>query len=163
MNGGSARRLTLLAHAATGCAGIVIGAVAMFLHGQSSPIGEPRLSAQVDVAALELDIRRAVREELTRHRNLVVAAAVSPRVAAAAPVAPAAPEAVSPEVVAQAARAEAVLAAAAARLVWTDDDAREFRDAIAGLPPADRQGIMLKFAQAVNNRGMRLETDNAPF
>jgi hypothetical protein len=160
MNGGAPRRHSLLTHVVTGCVGIVIGAVAAFFLGQRSPIGEPRLSIQVDAAALERDIRQAVREELTRHGHLVAAAQVS---APAAPATSAVPEVVSPEVVAQAARADAVLAAAAARLVWTDEDAHRFRSAIAELPPAERQEILLKFAQAVNNGGMRVETGAAPF
>lgn len=163
MNGGATRRQSLLTHAVTGCAGIVIGAVVMFLHGQGSPGGEPRLSIQVDAEALERDIRQAVREELTRHGHLMAAAQVSPPAAPAAPAPAAVPEVRSPELVAQAARADAVLAAAASRLVWTEEDAREFRSAIAELPPAVRQEIMLKFAQAVNDGGMRLETGAAPF
>jgi hypothetical protein len=165
MSGGPNQRLSLLTHVVTGCVGIVLGAVVVLLHGQGSPTGEPRPSIQMDTAALELDIRRVVREELTRHGNLVAAAGHSTAAAPTTPVVvpPAAPAVVSPEVVAQAARADAVLAGAAARLVWTDEDAREFRSAIAGLPPAERQEILLKFAQAVNDRGMRLETGGAPF
>lgn len=155
--------MSLLTHVVTGCVGIVIGAVVVFLHGQGSPVGEPRLSIGVDAAALERDIRQAVREELTRHGHLVAAMQVAAPAAPAAPAAYATPEVVSPQVVAQAARADAVLAAAASRLVWTDEDAREFRSAIAELPPAERQQIMLKFAQAVNDGSMRLETGAAPF
>lgn len=168
MTGAATTRRPLLTHALTGCAGVIVGALVVSLSGQRSPTsesptmalagGEPLLATQVDTEALERGIRRVVREELARHGTVM---APTP---AAAVVAPAVvPRAASPEVAAQAARADAVLAAAAARLTWTDEDAREFRSALAALPPAERQGLMLKFAQAVNDRGMRLETGEAPF
>jgi hypothetical protein len=166
MNGEAQRRPFWLTHTLAGCVGVVVGAAVVFLHGQGSPTGEPRLSTEVDAGALERDIRHAVREELTRHRHLVAAASVTPVAPQAEPTTSATPTAsagVSSEVLAQTARADAVLAAAAARLVWTDEDARDFRNAIAGLPPSERQEILLKFAQAVNDGGLRLETDAAPF
>ena len=108
-------------------------------------------------AALEPSIRRVVREELARHVSMLAAAPVEPAIATKAA------EAASPDVVAQVARADAVLAAATARLTWTEVDAREFRSAIAGLPPTQRQELVLKFAQAVNDQRIRLETGETPF
>ena len=71
--------------------------------------------------------------------------------------------ATSPDVVAHSARAHAVLDAATTRLAWTDDDSVEFRHLLSALPPADREALMAKFAHAVNERGMRLETLGPPF
>jgi hypothetical protein len=159
--------LSLRTHAATGCVGVILGAVVVSLWGQRSLVtespagwsaaGEPRLATHVDAAALEPSIRRVVREELARHTSLWAAAPVEPAIATKAT------EAASPDVVAQVARADAVLAAAAARLTWTEVDAREFRSAIAGLPPTQRQELVLKFAQAVNDQRIRLETGETPF
>lgn len=151
-----------------GCAGIVIGAVFVSFWGQHSPIGQapaPQPSAiespvaanRVDSAVIDSRIRQIIREELARHDATRTANPVPPAPSAAISAV------ASTEVLVQTARANAVLDAATTRLAWTEGDASEFRDAIATLPAAERQTLLLKFAEAVNDRGMRLETGGAPF
>ena len=159
-------RLSWLSHGVIGCAGIVIGAVFVSSWGQHSPIsqvpspspgGDPVVATPVEATAIDGRIRQVIREELARHDAILTAVPVP-----AAPP-PAISTVASAEVVAQTARANAVLDAATTRLSWTDEDANEFRSVIAALPAPERQALMLKFAQAVNDRGMRLEPGSAPF
>jgi hypothetical protein len=161
-------RLSWLSHGVIGCAGMIIGAVFVSFWGQHPPIaqtqasppsagGDPVIETHVDAAAIDNRIRHVIREELARHDALVgkapVPAAPSPAISTVS----------TPEVVAQTARAHAVLDSATTRLSWTDEDANEFRSVIGTLPAAERQALMLKFAQAVNDRGMRLESGGPPF
>jgi hypothetical protein len=160
-------RFSWLSHAATGCAGIVVGAVVVSFWGQHSPTSqvsvprsasdEPVATPPLGAAASDGRIRQIIREELARHDAVAVAAA---------PVGPSpaiSPPPVAADVAAQMARANAMLDAATVRLSWTAEDSEEFRSVIAALPAAERQELMFKFAQAVNERGMRLETGGAPF
>jgi hypothetical protein len=153
-----------------GGVGIVIGALLMSFWGRHAPIDRaaPSTSASppafhdavgagdVDIA-IDARIRQVIREELARHDTLNAVPAVPAAL-------PPSPSAVAPtDVVAQMARANAVLDAASTRRSWNEDDATEFRSAIAALPAAERQALMFKFAQAVNDEGMRMETGGAPF
>jgi hypothetical protein len=167
MGRGTTLRSSWFSHGAIGGAGMVIGALLMSFWGQHPPIsqsppltaarGDSAVATAVDSAAIDSRIRQVIREELAHH-DAIVAAAPAP----AKP--PAAISTVaSPDVVAQTERAYAVLDAATTRLSWTEEDASEFRGVIAALPAAERQALMLKFAQAVNDRGMRLETGGTPF
>jgi hypothetical protein len=165
MSRGATLRSSWVSHGVTGCAGIVIGAVLMSFWGQHSPISQaalpsadsgPVVATPADSAAIDSRIQQVIREELAHHDAIGAALA--------APAAPAAISAVaSPEIVAQTERAHAVLDAATTRLSWSAEDATEFRSLITVLPAAERQALMLKFAQAVNDRGMRLESGGAPF
>jgi hypothetical protein len=158
-------RLSWLSHGVVGCAGIVIGAVLMSFWGQHPPIspappspgGEPVVATRVDTVVIDSGIRQVIREELARHDALVGEA---PEQAAPSPAISTVP---SPDAVAQTARANAVLDAAINRLSWTEEDASQFRSLIGTLPAAERQALMHKFGQAVNDRGMRLETGGPPF
>jgi hypothetical protein len=167
MNRMATTRLPWLSHALTGCAGVVIGAVFVSHWGSHpsidqipeprSSLGNPVVATNVDAAEFDGRIRHVIREELARHDAMETSVAVP----ASQP--PAASTAASAEVVFQTARANAVLDAATTRLSWTDEDASEFRGVIAALPAAERQELLLKFAQAVNDRGVRLETGGPPF
>lgn len=161
-------RSSWLSHGVIGCAGMAIGAVLVSFWGQHPPIaqtqaspppasGDAVIATHVDSAAIDSRIRQVIREELARHGALVGKAPVPAEPPPAISTVP------TPDVVAQTARANAVLDAATTRLSWTDEDANEFRIVIGTLPAADRQALMLKFAQAVNDRGMRLETGGPPF
>ena len=167
MDRGSTTRLSWPSHGVTGVVGMVIGAVFMSFWGQHPPVdqtaaprssrGDPVAAAHVDTAEIDSRMRQIIREELARHD------ANEPPVPDSAAPPAAVPTVTSSEVVAQMARANAVLDAATTRLSWTEEDASEFRGLIAALPATERQVLMLKFAQAVNDRGMRLETGGAPF
>jgi hypothetical protein len=165
MSRGVTKRSSWLSHAVIGCAGIAVGAVLMSFRDQHSPTGQaplpsaaggPAITIPADSTAIDSRIRQVIREELAHHETLVTAVPAP----AAAPVIS---TTIPPEVVAQTERANAVLDAATTRLSWTAEDAVEFRTVVADLPAAERQTLMLKFAQAVNERGMRLETGGAPF
>jgi hypothetical protein len=173
MNRMATMRSSWLSHGLIGCAGVVIGAVSVPFWGQHPPIdqtpgpqasrGAPLVETHVDTEAIDSRIRQVIREELARHDANEAPVPVPVPVPVPAGPPPANASVASAEIVAQTARANAVLDAATTRLSWTDEDASEFRGVIAALPAAERQMLMLKFAQAVNDRGMRLETGGAPF
>ena len=161
-------RSSWLSHGVIGCAGILIGAVFVSFWGQHPPIdqaqaspssasGDLAIAIPADTAAMDGRLRQVIREELARHDTLRATAPVRTAPSPAISTAP------SSDILAQTARANAVLDAATTRLSWTDEDATEFRSVIGTLPAAERQALMLKFAQAVNDRGMRLETGGPPF
>jgi hypothetical protein len=161
-------RSSLLTHGIAACTGIAVGAFIAPMWGQRSTVlvppaslpsagGEPVAANPGETDVLDGRLRQVIREELARRDAMVAASAL-----------PAAPHRVadpgeSPDVVAQTARANAVLDAAITRLSWTSQDAGEFRRAISTLPAGERKSLLRKFAQAVNEQQMRLETDGPPF
>ena len=161
-------RSSLLSHCVVGCVGILIGAVvAPFLRQQSASVqppasrpssgSEPVVASHGDAGALDETLRRIIREEFSRHDTVGPAGSM-----------PAAPSPVidtvdASEVSAYLARANAVLDAAITRQSWTNTDASELRRVMAVVPAAERQALMLKFARAVNEQNMHLETDGPPF
>jgi hypothetical protein len=158
-----------LSHALAGAAGVVLGALAVHLWSSPSRADDARASAAVaddgstivtpsDASASDERLRRLLREELARRDGLPVARTASPPAASTAPA-----FAHSADVEARSARANAVLDAATARLAWREEDAVELRQLLSALPPAEREALMTRFAQAVNDRGMRLETLGPPF
>jgi hypothetical protein len=158
-----------LSHVLTGGAGVVLGALVVHWWSSTARVDDARAATPVteggativassDVSASDERLRRLIREEFARRDAVPVAAPASPAVASTAQA-----FADSPDVQAKSARANAVLDAATARLVWREEDAAELRQILSGLPPAEREALMIRFAQAVNDRGMRLETLGPPF
>jgi hypothetical protein len=133
---------------------------ASYLQGGSPAVGGGLAPAGTSEAARELELRRLLREELSRHAS-ASASAPEPAVPPASGSAAAA-STPSPQTVVQVERAHAVLDSAIARLTWTNADASAFKNATASLPPAERMELLRKFATAVNEQGMRLETAGSP-
>lgn len=152
----------------TGCVGLVVGASLASNWNRHTPLagppvsppslgGEPAVARSADDAELDSRLRRVISEEFARRDAAAAANAERPATPAAIATLP------SPEVMAQSARANEVLDAAITRLSWTNQDASEFRRAISSLSGAERRSLMRKFARAVNEQNMRLETDGPPF
>lgn len=164
--GAKAPRWLPLGAAAIG--GALVGALGMNWWNRGEPTSASPSSyswagpatGATEAAARELEMRRLLREELSRHAAAPPAAQEkeSPPPPDDAPAASTLP----PETVVHVERAHALLDAAIARLSWTREDASSFGDAMASVPPAERLELLRKFAAAVNERGMRLETGSPP-
>lgn len=144
--------------------GALVGASSMYWWHRGEPASAPPASYSqaaptIDAEARELELRRVLREELAA---LASASPVPEQEVPPAPHGTGSASVLSPQSVVHVERANAVLNAAISRLVWTSVDASDFGNAMASLPPAERLALLQKFASAVNEQGMRLETAGPP-
>ena len=158
------RKFNWLTHGLAGLLGAAGAfAVVAWIRDGVLPTGSARAPAIVTAAAPEPppviamspdELRALLREELVRHDAVaqVPARGDSPEIAP--------PSSVS---VAHAERAQSLVEGGAARRRWTDDDARALRAEMGTLTQDQLADLLRRFAIAVNEGGMKIETAGSPF